>query len=143
MADSSIIKVTLPDGTVLELPLGSTGLDVAAAIGPGLKSQHFSAPWRYALLGGVFATYFVLMFYEHFLDHHTTNKTWSPRMTLLMKIMLVILALFLLLLVIAPGWLHIPYFYLWFGLLLILAPIIIELLRRPKLSSKLRMAKPR
>ena len=38
-------------------------IGAAAAIGPGLKSQHFSAPWRYALLGGVFATYFVLMFY--------------------------------------------------------------------------------
>ena len=33
MAD---IKVTLPDGTVLEVPEGSTVGDVAAAIGPGL-----------------------------------------------------------------------------------------------------------
>ena len=33
MAD---IKVTLPDGTVLEVPEGSTVADVAAAIGPGL-----------------------------------------------------------------------------------------------------------
>jgi threonyl-tRNA synthetase len=30
------MKVTLPDGTVLELPDGATGADAAAAIGPGL-----------------------------------------------------------------------------------------------------------
>ncbi len=33
---SEQIKVTLPDGKVLELPCGATGSDVAAAIGPGL-----------------------------------------------------------------------------------------------------------
>src|SRR5579862_9059290 len=30
------IRVTLPDGTPLELPDGATGVDAAAAIGPGL-----------------------------------------------------------------------------------------------------------
>lgn len=31
-------------------------------IGPGLHRRDFRAPWRYLLLGGVFASYFVLMF---------------------------------------------------------------------------------
>ncbi len=35
MAESSI-NITLPDGSVLEMPAGSTGMDVAKAIGPGL-----------------------------------------------------------------------------------------------------------
>ena len=30
------MKVTLPDGTPLDLPEGATGADAAAAIGPGL-----------------------------------------------------------------------------------------------------------
>jgi threonyl-tRNA synthetase len=30
------MKVTLPDGTPLELPEGASGADAAAAIGPGL-----------------------------------------------------------------------------------------------------------
>ena len=30
------VKVTLPDGNTLELPVGATGADAAAAIGPGL-----------------------------------------------------------------------------------------------------------
>ncbi len=33
-----------------------------ALTGPGLKRSDFRAPWRYLLLGGIFAIYFVLMF---------------------------------------------------------------------------------
>ncbi len=32
------------------------------ALGPGMRWAHFQAPWRYLLLGGLFALYFVLMF---------------------------------------------------------------------------------
>ena len=35
---------------------------IAVAFGPGLSRAAWVAPWRYALLGGVFAAYFVLMF---------------------------------------------------------------------------------
>ena len=38
-----MIKLTLPDGTVLELPRGSTAGDVAAAIGPGLAKAALGA----------------------------------------------------------------------------------------------------
>ncbi|MGC9368148.1 MAG: DMT family transporter [Paracoccaceae bacterium] len=37
-------------------------IGAAAAVGPGLRPAHFRAPWRYLLLGGAFALYFVLMF---------------------------------------------------------------------------------
>ncbi len=37
------IQVTLPDGKVIELPEGSTGHDVAAAIGPGLAKAALAA----------------------------------------------------------------------------------------------------
>ncbi len=30
--------------------------------GPGIKREHLEAPWRYLLMGGLFAIYFVLMF---------------------------------------------------------------------------------
>jgi len=42
MADQ-IIRVTLPDGKVLELPSGSSAGDVAAAIGPGLAKAALGA----------------------------------------------------------------------------------------------------
>ncbi len=41
-----------------------SGLLVGAVClaGPGLRPAHFRAPWRYLLIGGIFAAYFVLMF---------------------------------------------------------------------------------
>jgi len=35
---------------------------LAQAVGPGFRREHFASPWRYLLLGGTFAIYFVLMF---------------------------------------------------------------------------------
>ncbi len=43
MAEGRNIEVTLPDGTVLDLPSGSTAGDVAAAIGPGLAKAALGA----------------------------------------------------------------------------------------------------
>jgi threonyl-tRNA synthetase len=43
MADGEMINVTLPDGTVLKLPRGSTPRDVAEAIGPGLAKAALGA----------------------------------------------------------------------------------------------------
>ncbi|WP_281708982.1 DMT family transporter [Phaeobacter italicus] len=38
-------------------------IGVAAHLTHGLRPAHFRAPWRFAVLGGLFAIYFVLMFY--------------------------------------------------------------------------------
>ncbi len=38
-------------------------IGVAAHLTHGLKPAHFRAPWLFAVLGGLFAVYFVLMFY--------------------------------------------------------------------------------
>ncbi len=40
---SELIRVTLPDGTALDLPVGSTALDVAREIGPGLAKAALAA----------------------------------------------------------------------------------------------------
>jgi threonyl-tRNA synthetase len=50
MAEASI-RVKLPDGTVLELPRGSTAGDVAAAIGPGLAKAALGADVNGTLVG--------------------------------------------------------------------------------------------
>lgn len=42
--------------------LAACALGAAAALGPGLRRSHLRAPWRYPLLGGMLATYFILMF---------------------------------------------------------------------------------
>jgi threonyl-tRNA synthetase len=40
---SELLKISLPDGSVREMPLGSTPADVAAAIGPGLAKAALAA----------------------------------------------------------------------------------------------------
>ncbi|MEO5586513.1 MAG: threonine--tRNA ligase, partial [Novosphingobium sp.] len=40
---SELFKISLPDGSVREMPLGSTPADVAAAIGPGLAKAALAA----------------------------------------------------------------------------------------------------
>ncbi|MGH7358089.1 MAG: TGS domain-containing protein, partial [Candidatus Rokuibacteriota bacterium] len=50
MSDNGIIRVTLPDGSELEVPAGFTPADVAARIGPGLARDALVAevagqPW--------------------------------------------------------------------------------------------------
>ncbi|MCW3032665.1 MAG: threonyl-tRNA synthetase [Solirubrobacterales bacterium] len=46
------IRVTLPDGTLLELPDGATGADAAAAIGPGLAKAALAVAVTHELTGG-------------------------------------------------------------------------------------------
>ena len=40
---SKLFKISLPDGSVREMPEGSTPADVAAAIGPGLAKAALAA----------------------------------------------------------------------------------------------------
>ena len=40
---SQLLKISLPDGSVREMPEGSTPADVAAAIGPGLAKAAIAA----------------------------------------------------------------------------------------------------
>lgn len=48
--------------TAVRFLLAGMVIGTAAALGPGLRPAYFRAPWRYLLLGGAFALYFVLMF---------------------------------------------------------------------------------
>lgn len=42
--------------------LAAVAVGIVCALTVGIKSRDLHAPWRYAILGGVFAIYFVLMF---------------------------------------------------------------------------------
>ncbi len=48
--------------TAVRFAIASALIGAAAVLGPGLRRAHFVAPWRYLVLGGLFGTYFVLMF---------------------------------------------------------------------------------
>ncbi len=46
----------------LRFAIAGAVVGAIAVLGPGIKRRYFDAPWRYLLLGGLFAIYFGLMF---------------------------------------------------------------------------------
>jgi drug/metabolite transporter (DMT)-like permease len=56
-------ELIAPDAlNALRFGIAAVVLGVLAALGPGLSRAQIAAPWRYPLMGGIFAIYFVLMF---------------------------------------------------------------------------------
>jgi len=49
--------------TAIRFALAALVIGAAALATTGFRRSDFSAPWRYLVLGGLFAAYFVLMFY--------------------------------------------------------------------------------
>jgi len=84
----------------------------------------------------VFFSFFAIMFYEYFIDFSRKRNIWNPRMKILAGFTWGLFLLFLALYFFFPTALNIPYFYLVAGLLFLVTPSIVELLRRPKLLSK-------
>jgi len=83
-----------------------------------------------------FSIYFIIMFYEYFLDEHTAKKLWHPNMKYLISFILLVVIIFLILFFNFPSKLNINYFYLSFGVVLILIPVLIELFSYPNLAAK-------
>jgi hypothetical protein len=79
----------------------------------------------------------MIMFYEYFLDTHRDRKIWRVRMKYLLGVASVFFVLFIFLFFVYPSALHLPFFYLWVGLIFFLLPVVVELFRRPKLSGKI------
>lgn len=88
------------------------------------------------IIWAIFNCYFVIIFYEYFLDHHFTKKLVYPQMKYLVGLFLALFVLFLFVYNFSPLLLNIPYFYLCFGVAFILIPIIIQFFARPKLITK-------
>ncbi len=89
------------------------------------------------LVWAVLYCYYIVMFYEYFLDRHVSIPKYGKNMRLLVLFVLLLLALFFSVFLISPAYLNIPYFYLVFGLVLVLLPILLVLLNFPRLFSKL------
>ena len=88
------------------------------------------------ILWAYFVMYFTVVFYEYFLDHHLTHKLYRPKMKYLIMFGLILSIIFLTFLFASPNLLKIPYFYFLFGIMLILIPLIIELVKKPNLTAK-------
>lgn len=84
--------------------------------------------------------YFVAIFYEVFLDQDIKEKIVYPRLKFLAILMFSILGIFVIAYVFNPSILNIDYFYLKFGLIFVVLPIIVGLWRIPIVYQKIAMA---
>ena len=88
------------------------------------------------IIWGIFNCYFVVMFYEYFIHHHFTKKLYCRQLRYLFIVGLLLFILFLFAYNFSPAYLHIPFFYLWVGLVIVLIPTILQLFTHPKFISK-------
>ncbi len=77
------------------------------------------------LVWAFFNVYYVILFYEYFLDHHVTRHLWEPRMKYLLMGLLVafVIFLFVILKLAVPP---IPYFYFFFGIVVFAVPVTLQ-----------------
>jgi len=75
--------------------------------------------------------YSVVIFYEYFLNHRSTDKVWLPHMKYLLSFVSFLFVLFLIFYYFLPNLLHIPYFYLMFGIFWIFIPLLIHFILHP------------
>jgi hypothetical protein len=79
--------------------------------------------------------YAIIMFFEH-LIHHGKHKILSNSMKYLILLITTIVILFSLILVTKPKFLELPYSYLWTGIIFIIIPFVIYILKFPRMISK-------
>ncbi len=84
-----------------------------------------------------FNIYAVVIFYEYIFDNHSRVHIWNRKMWTLMKYILVWVVIFVITLVFSSRPIVIPYFYLLFGLIILIFPIMMTWLYYPKNLTKI------
>jgi len=87
-------------------------------------------------LWAILYSYFIIMFYEHFLDKSVSKKYYTKNTRYLVILMLVLVGIFFLFLIAKPTILHIPYSYLVMGIVFGAIPLVAAVLNFPRLISK-------
>lgn len=84
--------------------------------------------------------YFVLIFYEYFLEKHCTDRLPHRRFKYLIMIFMLLFSMFIISLVTTGTFIEIHYIYLIFGFAFCFIPIPLILLKFPKLITKVAQA---
>lgn len=85
----------------------------------------------------VLNVYCVVMFHKYFFDRQAMKGLWPSRMNYGLSLILLLFTVFITLYVYSPSSLHIPYFYLLFGTVLILIPVVLWFRAHPESISGL------
>ncbi|MFA5176246.1 MAG: hypothetical protein WC413_03240 [Candidatus Nanoarchaeia archaeon] len=88
-------------------------------------------------LWGFLYSYFIVMYYEYFIEHKFKDKLYSPNLKYLIIISCLAIFLFLIFLIINPIILNVSYFYLKMGIVLVLLPVLLVFLKCPNLYTKI------
>lgn len=131
------VLVTLPIATVVDYVMEHTGgWFLPLSVFGDFRLFGYVTIEQYIWL--FLYVYLVVMFYETFLEHAPTReRTLDPRLKWLSLLLLVPLGVFLILLAVNHSWLQIDYFYLKFGLIMVIPPIIFLVFRLPKLLGRM------
>lgn len=86
--------------------------------------------------GGLWA-YFGVIFWEYFLDHDKNKVKFSPKIRYLIILMGIQLVVFFSLYFLDSPWLTQPFFYLKFGLVILIPMVILAIFKFPRLIRKL------
>src|SRR3989344_239787 len=89
-----------------------------------------------------FHLYLVVIYFEHFVAHHFRDKLIQSKTKYLFLLVFSIFTFFLALYYFKPQMLYIRYWYMVFGLIFILIPIILERLAFPKVFTKILKVAP-
>ena len=114
------------------------GPSKAWAFSPSLFGYHiFGKVSIEVLLWAFLNIYTVVIFYEHIFEHHKKVYIWNKKMLTLIYYLLAWIVLFILSLIITSGTIAVPYFYLIFGFVIFIFPVVIAWFRYPKILPKM------
>lgn len=92
------------------------------------------------VLWAILSVYFILLFYEYFIHHEIVKRNWNPRMKYLILFAIFLMSTFLFFFIADPSSLRIPYFYLIWGIILLLIPFLLQLFSYTKVTQKIFLA---
>lgn len=91
------------------------------------------------ILWAFLTIFFILIFYEYFIDQHRIVKLWKNKMTYLFVFAILFFSVFILFFFLGASF-KIPYFYFLWGIALLLIPFLLQLFKYPKTTSKFFLA---
>lgn len=130
------LLVGVPLVTVLDYMMEITGsMFIPQSILGNFRILGYVALESY--VWGFFFLFYIVMYYETFLNHHIRQRLYRPSMKYLVIGMLILLSTFFVIYFIQPTALQITfYFYFFWGLMLVVIPIVLLLTRFPRLVAK-------
>jgi len=89
------------------------------------------------ILWAFLSIYFIILFYEHFFHKEVVKNNYNPKMNYFMILLTLAMLSFSFFYATNPKFLKVPYFYLSWGIILLLIPFLLQLFAYPKTTQKM------